>query len=72
MIFYGLPDNPIFYNEIAGGYLSKSEQDLTIEPGQGNVRAMFSKYDLIKLERVVGSKRVGKMIQERGDTFEYI
>lgn len=72
VIFYGLPDNPIFYNEIAGGYLSKSEQDMHIEPGQGSIRVMFSKYDVIKLERIVGSKRVGKMIQERGDTFEFI
>ncbi|KAF4977053.1 hypothetical protein FZEAL_6370 [Fusarium zealandicum] len=72
VIFYGLPDNPIFYNEIAGGYLSKSEQDLRLEPGQGNVKVVFSKYDVMKLERIVGSKRVGKMIQERGDTFEFI
>ncbi|KAH6899961.1 hypothetical protein B0T10DRAFT_503413 [Thelonectria olida] len=72
VIFYGLPDNPIFYNEIAGGYLSKSEQDLNIEPGQGTVRVTFSKYDVMKLERIAGSKRVGKMIQERGDTFEFI
>jgi U3 small nucleolar RNA-associated protein 25 len=33
---------------------------------------VFSKYDVMKLERIVGSKRVGKMIQERGDTFEFI
>ncbi|KPM36668.1 U3 small nucleolar RNA-associated protein 25 [Neonectria ditissima] len=72
VIFYGLPDNHLFYNEIAGGFLSKSERDLKIEPGQGNVRVIFSKYDVMKLERIVGSKRVGKMIQERGDTFEFI
>ncbi|KAF5590434.1 u3 small nucleolar RNA-associated 25 [Fusarium subglutinans] len=72
VIFYGLPDNPIFYTEIAGGYLSKSEQDLRLEPGQGTVKVVFSKYDVMKLERIVGSKRVGKMIQDRGDTFEFI
>lgn len=72
VIFYGLPDNPIFYREIAGEYLGKSEQDLKIEPGQGTVRVMFSKYDVMKLERVVGSKRVGKLIQERGDTFDFV
>ncbi|KAH6985876.1 U3 snoRNA-associated protein 25 [Ilyonectria sp. MPI-CAGE-AT-0026] len=72
VIFYGLPDNHLFYNEIAGGYLSKSEQDMKIEPGQGSVRVVFSKYDVMKMERIVGSKRVGKMIQERGDTFEFI
>lgn len=72
VIFYGLPDNPIFYREIAGGYLSKSEQDLKLEPGKGSVRAMFSKYDVMKLERIVGTKRAGKMVQERGDTFEFV
>ncbi|EQL03753.1 DUF1253 domain-containing protein [Ophiocordyceps sinensis CO18] len=71
-IFYGLPDNPIFYREIAGEYLAKSEQDMRIEPGQGTVRVMFSKYDVMKLERVVGSKKVAKMMQERGDTFEFV
>ncbi|ORY59571.1 putative nucleolus protein required for cell viability [Pseudomassariella vexata] len=72
VIMYGLPDNPIFYKEIAGGYLAKSERDSRIEPGTGAVRVLFSKYDLLKLERIVGSKRVGKMIRERGDTFDFI
>ncbi|KAI1258655.1 DUF1253-domain-containing protein [Xylariaceae sp. FL1019] len=72
IIMYGLPDNPIFYREITGGFLSKSEQDMKMEPGRGSVRVLFAKYDSLKLERVVGSKRVGKMIKERGDTFEFI
>lgn len=72
VIFYGLPDNPIFYREITGGFLSKSEQDGRLEAGMGTVRVVFSKYDLMKLERVVGSKRVGKMIKERGDTFDFV
>jgi U3 small nucleolar RNA-associated protein 25 len=72
VIMYGLPDNPIFYREIAGGFLAKSERDMTLESGQGTVRVLFSKYDLLKLERVVGSKRVGKMIRERGDTFDFV
>ncbi|KAI1336755.1 putative nucleolus protein required for cell viability [Xylariaceae sp. FL0016] len=72
VIMYGLPDNPIFYKEIAGGYLGKSEQEARLEAGQGSVRVIFSKYDVVKLERVVGSKRVGKMIRERGDTFDFI
>ncbi|KAM0250338.1 hypothetical protein ACHAQJ_008685 [Trichoderma viride] len=72
VVFYGLPDNPIFYKEVAGGYLAKSERDMKVEPGQGTVRAIFSKYDVMKLERVAGSKRVGKMIQDRGDTFDFV
>ncbi|KAF2973539.1 hypothetical protein GQX73_g173 [Xylaria multiplex] len=72
VIMYGLPDNPIFYREIVGGFLAKSEQDMRLESGRGSVRVVFSKYDVLKLERVVGSKRVGKMIRERGDTFDFI
>ncbi|CAJ2502568.1 Uu.00g099620.m01.CDS01 [Anthostomella pinea] len=72
VVFYGLPDNPVFYREIAGGYLGRSEQDLKIEPGQGTVRVMFSKYDVLRLERIVGSKRVGKMVREKGDTFDFV
>jgi len=72
VIMYGLPDNPLFYREIVAGYLAKSEQDMRLEPGRGSVRVMFSKYDVLKLERVVGSKRVGKMVRERGDTFDFI
>lgn len=71
VVMYGLPDNPLFYAEIAGGYLQQSEQALHLEPGQGSVRVMFSKYDALKLERVVGSQRVGRLVRERGDTFEF-
>lgn len=72
IIMYGLPENPIFYKEIAGDYLARSEQEMKLEPGQGTVRVMFSKYDAMKLERVVGTQRVGKMIQDRGDTFDFV
>lgn len=72
VIMYGLPDNPLFYHEIAGGYLQISEQALLLEPGQGLVRVMFSKYDVMKLERIVGTSRVGKMVHEQGDTFDFV
>ncbi|KAK3327822.1 hypothetical protein B0T19DRAFT_174848 [Cercophora scortea] len=72
VIMYGLPDNPLFYREITGGYLQKSEQALMLEPGQGTVKVMFSRYDVMKLERVVGTQRAGKMISELGDTFDFV
>ncbi|AEO55997.1 hypothetical protein MYCTH_2300393 [Thermothelomyces thermophilus ATCC 42464] len=72
VVMYGLPDNPLFYQEVAGGYLQRSEQSLMLEPGQGVVRVMFSKYDVMKLERIVGTSRVGKMIHDQGDTFDFV
>ncbi|RCI09319.1 hypothetical protein L249_1430 [Ophiocordyceps polyrhachis-furcata BCC 54312] len=68
VVFYGLPDNPVFYREVAGEFLSRSQQELGVE---ATVRVMFSRFDAMKLERVVGSSRVAKMLQERGDTFDF-
>ncbi|CCC10131.1 unnamed protein product [Sordaria macrospora k-hell] len=51
---------------------TKSEQSLMLEHGLGTVKVMFSKYDIMKLERIVGTKRAGKMITEQGDTFDFV
>ena len=72
VVMYGLPDNPLFYPEMVGGFLQKSEQALVLEHGQGSVKVMFCKYDVMKLERVVGTARVGKMIHDQADTFGFV
>ena len=71
VVLYGLPENQTFYAEITGGYLGRSQRNQILEPGQGIVRAMFSQFDAFKLERIVGSQRVGRMIRERSDTFVF-
>lgn len=69
---YGLPDNPTFYKELVEGYLGRSMQEGRLEPSEGGVRVIFSKWDVMKLERVAGSERAGRMIREKGDTFDFL
>ncbi len=71
VVMYGLPENPVIYTEVTGGYLTLSQRSQRLEPGQGAVRAMFSQFDAFKLERIAGSQRVGRMIRERSDTFVF-
>jgi U3 small nucleolar RNA-associated protein 25 len=72
VIMYGVPENPIFYKEIIGDYFRRSVQEGRLEVGKGSVRAIFSKWDALKLERIVGTERVGRMINDKGDTFDFL
>ena len=73
VIMYGLPDNPIFYQELVGGYLGATIGEGKGDPTEAGVRVMFSKWDGLRLERVVGTKRVGSMLKDKsGDTFDFI
>ena len=73
IIMYGLPENPIFYKEVVGGFLGSSMADTTLGEGTANVQSLFSRLDVLKLERIVGTKRCPLLLQERGgDVFDFI
>ncbi|OCL03616.1 DUF1253 domain-containing protein [Glonium stellatum] len=73
VIMYSLPDNPIFYQELVGGYLSATISEGKVDPTEAGVRVIFSRWDGLRLERVVGTKRVGSMLKDKsGDTFDFI
>ena len=74
VVFYGVPENPIFWGEIAGllGLEAVNTQGDDAK-AKVSVRAIFSRWDILKLERVVGTERVGKLVSERiGDTFDFV
>ena len=73
VIMYGLPENPLFYKEVVGDFLRPSIMAATIDSSSAyHVRSLFSRLDVLKLERVVGTKRVSTLVKEKGgDTFDF-
>ncbi|KAL8695270.1 MAG: hypothetical protein Q9218_000168 [Villophora microphyllina] len=71
VILYGLPENPLFYQEIVGECLGSSISEARIESRHASVRCLFSKLDLLKLERIVGAQRYRALLSDKGDTFDF-
>lgn len=73
VIMYGLPENPLFYKEVVGGYLGFSVAETAMDTNIPSVRVLFSRLDILKLERVVGTKRCTLLINDKnGDTFDFV
>ena len=73
VFMYGLPENPIFYKEIVGEFLCASIKEGLLNPGEASVRSLFSKLDVLKLERIMGSQRMLSVFKGKsGDTFEFV
>jgi U3 small nucleolar RNA-associated protein 25 len=71
VVFYGLPENPKFYDEIVG-FIGKTVERGEISRAEAHVKVCFSKWERLELERIVGTKRVGKMIADKGDVFDFL
>jgi len=75
VIFYGVPENPVFWSEMIS-LLSLNPDVVAAHGGKpkGLVRALFSRWDVLKLERVVGTERVGRLVSDTGlgDTFDFV
>jgi U3 small nucleolar RNA-associated protein 25 len=72
MVLYGLPDNDIFYREFVEGFIGTSVSEARVSEKQASIRSLFSKWDGLKLERIVGTERVKSMLAGAGDTFDFV
>ncbi|KAJ9121655.1 hypothetical protein QFC22_002275 [Naganishia vaughanmartiniae] len=71
IVFYSLPDHAAFYPELmAGPFIPSATGKQTIEIDEADVssRVAFSKFDWLKLERVVGTEAARRMITDRDET----
>jgi U3 small nucleolar RNA-associated protein 25 len=71
VVFYGVPENHIFYDEVVG-FVGKSVERAEISRAEASVKVCFSRWERLELERIVGSKRVGKMVGDKGDVFDFV
>lgn len=71
VVFYGVPENPRFYDEIIG-FIGKSVERNDVGRVEASVRVCFSKWERLELERIVGAKRVGRMVADKGDVFDFV
>ncbi|KDQ09561.1 hypothetical protein BOTBODRAFT_36967 [Botryobasidium botryosum FD-172 SS1] len=60
IFFYAPPDHAQFYTEL----LSFPFLDSSVDPTDVTVKVLHSRYDFMKLERIVGSKNVGALIRD--------
>lgn len=72
VVMYSLPDNPVFYTELVNGFLGGSLAEGKVDMADAHARVVFSRWDSLALERIVGTKRVAKMLKPGlGDTFDF-
>jgi hypothetical protein len=71
VVFYGLPEDPLYYTEIVNFLGLKFDEASAAEEATFSCTALFSKYDFLKLERVLGTERAKKMCTAQKNVFMF-
>ncbi|CAN6647082.1 U3 small nucleolar RNA-associated protein 25 [Trichomonascus vanleenenianus] len=70
VVMYSVPENPIFYKETIR-FMARTHTEANVSVDLLKARIIYSKWDSIKLERIVGTNRVGVLLEGVGDTYEF-
>ncbi|PIA15139.1 DUF1253-domain-containing protein [Coemansia reversa NRRL 1564] len=69
MVFYSLPDRPRYYSEMVNLMLTSNEG--SISPEQLSCVAFYTKYDQLKIERIVGTKLAPQLLSGERSQFTF-
>lgn len=79
-VFYGLPDHAVYYPEVVsfpfarpGSLTSASfgEEEPDIDESELSAQVIFSRFDLLKLARVVGTKDANRMVESGAEASRF-
>ncbi|WWC93486.1 hypothetical protein V866_000321 [Kwoniella sp. B9012] len=74
LVFYSLPDHAQFYSEFLNTPFlgSKGQGEVEVDEAEVSSRVLFSRFDALKLERVVGSVNARRLLTSGEGRFEFI
>ncbi|KAK6351702.1 rRNA-binding ribosome biosynthesis protein utp25 [Orbilia javanica] len=70
VFLYNMPGNPIFYGEVVG-FLRESISNGRSQLEESKVRALFTRWDALKVERVVGSAGYDEMKKNSYESVDF-
>lgn len=79
IVWYGLPDHGHYYSEMLENVFkpadkakkNNNDEEETVDAGDISVIAIFSQYDYLKLERIVGSDLARRMVREEKSIWRF-
>jgi U3 small nucleolar RNA-associated protein 25 len=76
IVFYGPPDHARFYADFLHTPFIQSQKgeggEVEVDEGEVSSRVLFSRFDVLRLERVVGSTDARRMLISEEGRFEFI
>ncbi|KAJ2339779.1 rRNA-binding ribosome biosynthesis protein utp25, partial [Coemansia sp. RSA 2618] len=69
LVFYSLPDHPHYYSEMVNLMLTSNDE--TVSADQLSCTVFFSKFDQLKLERIVGTGLVPQLLSGERSQFTF-